>query len=262
MRRASTCLAVAGLALLALTGVAEAAPTVTMKAEAVPITGYKHTGLIFGAGAAVSAEYTIKGTEYENSPPPLKEVLFYLPSGTKLHPSGFKTCPKSDLEPAGQGPKACPSASSAGPVGEANGFVTLGGERVREKATIETFYAEGGGLEFYTSGHSPVSLEILSTGHYTNLNGGEGFGPKLIAEVPLVPSLPGAPDVSVETIKVKAGSAVGPKNNPKKDTYYGRVPKKCPKGYFPVKSVLAFYAVAGLPEQHVTAEYKAPCPKK
>ncbi len=262
MRRASTCLAIAGLALLSFVGVASATPTVTLKAEAVPIPGYKGTGLKFGAGAAVKAEYHITGTEYENSPPPLKEVVFYLPTGTKLHPGGFKTCPKSNLEPAGMGPSGCPKGSAAGPVGEALGFVTLGGERVKEKATIESFYSEGGGLEFYTSGHSPVSLEILSSGFYKNLGGGEGFGPKFIAEVPLVPSLPGAPDVSVENIKVEAGSAIGPKNKPKKDTYYGRVPTKCPKGYFLVKSELAFYAVGGLPEQHVTVEYHAPCPRK
>jgi len=262
MRRASTCLAVVGLALLALTGTAAALPTVTLKAEAVPIPGYPGTGLKYGAGAAVKAEYKITGTEYENSPPPLKEVTFYLPNGTKLHPAGFPTCAKANLEPAGQGPSACPKGSAAGPVGEAEGFVTLGGERVKEKATIESFYAPGGGLEFFTAGHTPVSLEILSAAHYTSLTGGGGFGPKLIAEVPLVPSLPGAPDVSVETIKVQAGSAIGPKST-KKATYYGRVPVKgkCPKKYFLVKSELAFWAVGGLPEQHVTVSYHAPCPK-
>ena len=39
MRRASTCLALLGLAVLGLTGVASAAPTVTFKAKAVPIPG-------------------------------------------------------------------------------------------------------------------------------------------------------------------------------------------------------------------------------
>ena len=57
MRRASTCVAVVGLALLALAGTAQAVPTVTLKAEAVPIPGFPHTGNIYGAGAAVKAEY-------------------------------------------------------------------------------------------------------------------------------------------------------------------------------------------------------------
>jgi hypothetical protein len=261
MRRAHTCLAMVGLALLALAGTAAAAPKVTLKAEAVPIPGFPHTGLIYGAGTAVKAEFKITGTEYENSPPPLKGVTFYLPTGTKLHPAGFPTCPKADLEPAGVGPSACPKGSAAGPVGEAEGFVTLGGERVKEKATIESFYAEGGGLEFFTAGHTPVSLEILSTGHYRSLGGGGGFGPVFVAEVPLVPSLPGAPFVSVETIKVKAGSAI---KKGGKTIYYGTVPKKgqCPKKYFLVKAELTFWAVGSLPEQTVTVPYHAPCPRR
>src|SRR5258708_31584628 len=70
MRRASTCLAVLGVALFALAGAASAAPTVTLKAKAVPITGFPHTGNILGAGAAVQAEFTIVGTEYGGVPPP------------------------------------------------------------------------------------------------------------------------------------------------------------------------------------------------
>jgi hypothetical protein len=261
MRRASTCLAVLGLALLALPGAASAAPTVTFKAVAVPIPGYAHTGNILGAGAAVQAEYTIAGTEYDGSPPPIIGVNFYLPSGTKLHPSGFPTCTKTTLEQFG--PVKCPKGSAAGPVGKVLGFVTFGTERVEEAAELSSFYAPGGGFEFFTNGHSPVSLEILSSGHYINLGGAGGFGPELLTEVPLVASVPGAPYASVKTITVKAGSAIGPKNNPKKDTYYGRVPKKCPKGGFPIKTEVIF-AENGEPSKPVTvpAEYKAPCPRK
>src|SRR5213080_4039649 len=64
MRRASICVALFGLALLGLAGTASATPTVTLKAEAVPIKGFPHTGNIYGAGAAVKAVINIKGTEY------------------------------------------------------------------------------------------------------------------------------------------------------------------------------------------------------
>jgi hypothetical protein len=269
MRRASTCVALAALALSTLalstlalsaaSSVASATPTVTLKAEAVPISHFPNTGLKFGAGAAVKAEYTIKGTEYEGSPPPLEGINFFLPAGTRLHTSGFPTCKRSVLEPSGTGPAGCPRGSRAGPVGEVVGFVTLGGERVREKATLESFYAPGGGLQFFTAGHSPVSLEILSVGHYTHLGGSGGFGPELIAEVPLVPSLPGAPFVSVEKIKVTAGSAFRSRG---RTIYYGTVPRTCPKKYFPVKSELIFAAVGGLPRQVVTKAYRAPCPRR
>jgi hypothetical protein len=255
MRRASTCLAVVGLALLAVPGIASAVPTVSFKAKAVPIKGFPHTGNILGAGAAVEAEYQISGTEYEGSPPPIIGVNFYLPKGAKLHPSGFPTCSATTLEQIG--PSGCSKKSAAGPVGTVVGFVSFGGERVVENAELSSFYAPGGGLFFFTNGHSPVSLEILSKGHYTGASA--GFGPKLVTQVPLVPSVPGAPFASVKSIKVKAGSAIKKKGKP---VYYGTMPKKCPKGGFLVKTEVIF-AENGDESKPVTVTktYKSPCPK-
>ena len=258
MRRASTCLAVLGLALLAIPGVASALPTVTFKAQAVPITGFPGTGNILGAGAAVKAEYTIAGTEYQGSPPPIIGVNFFLPSGSKLHTSGFPTCSKPTLEQFG--PIKCPKGSAAGPIGRALGYVTFGGERVEEEAEISSFYAPGGGIEFFTDGHTPVSLEILSSGHYVNLGGGGGYGPELITEVPLIASVPGAPYASVKTIDVKAGSAYKSHGKP---VYYGRLPKKCPTGGFPIKTEVIFAENGEMSKpESVPATYKAPCPRK
>jgi hypothetical protein len=258
---ATACPAALAIALLAMTGSAWATPQVTFQAKAVPIPGYRGTGNVYGAGSAIEVEYRITGTEYEGSPPPLSGINFYFPKGTRLHPAGFPTCPKSYLEPAGRGPGACPKSSAAGPPGEVNGFVTLGGERVHEKGTVESFYASGGGVEFFTVGHSPVALEILSSGRYLHLNGGGGFGPEVETEIPLVASVPGAPYASVESIRLKAGSARGPKRHP---TFYGRVPKKgqCPKAGFLLRTEVRFAGVGGLPEQVVTKTYRAPCPRR
>jgi hypothetical protein len=258
MRRASTCLVALGIALLALPAVASALPTVTFKAEAVRIKGFPHTGNILGAGAALQAEYTISGTEYAGSPPPIIGINFYLPKGSKLHPGGFPTCSKGTLEQFG--PIKCKKGSAAGPIGKVLGFVTFGSERVEEAAELSSFYAPGGGIEFFTDGHSPVSLEILSNGHYVNLNGAGGYGPELLTEVPLVASVPGAPYASVKSISVKAGSAYKSKG---KTIYYGRVPTKCPKGGFPLKTEVIFAenGETSKPET-VTATYKAPCPRK
>ncbi|HLH14469.1 MAG TPA: hypothetical protein VKV16_06735, partial [Solirubrobacteraceae bacterium] len=65
---------------------------------------------------------------------------------------------------------------------------------------------------------------------------------------------------SVKTIKVKAGSAY---KSHGKTIYYGRVPKTCPKGGFPVKTEVIFAenGEESKPES-VTALYKAPCPRK
>jgi hypothetical protein len=260
MRRASIVLAVLGLAVLAMTGVASATPKVSLKATAVPIPGFPGTGNIYGHGAAVKVEYVIEGTEYGGFPPPLKQITFFLPKGTKLHTSGFPTCPISNLEPSGAGPSACPHGSAVGPVGSALGEVAFGKEIVPEATTVQGFYSSTGGINFITLGHEPVSLEILSKGHYTHLSGGGGFGPEFVAEIPLVETVPGAQDASVKKINVTAGSAIKKHG---KTIYYGTLPKKgeCPKGGFHIKSEITFYGVGGLSEQHVTAEYKAPCPR-
>ncbi len=257
MRRAIF-LAVLGFAVLAVSSVASALPTVKFKAKAVAIKGFPHTGNILGAGAALQAEYLIEGTEYQGSPPPIIGVNFYLPKGSLLHTSGFPTCSNSTLEQFG--PIKCKKGSAAGPIGTVLGFVTFGGERVEERAELSSFYSPGGGIEFFTKGSSPVSLEILSSGHYVNLHGAAGFGPELITKVPLVASVPGAPFASVKTISVKAGSAIKVHGKP---VYYGRVPKTCPKGGFPLKTEVIF-AENGEESKpvSVTQTYKAPCPRK
>ncbi len=257
MRRASLgCIAVSVLAALALPGAASAAPTVTIKAQIVAIKGFKGTGDKLGAGAALASQVSISGTEYGGFPPPLIGVNVFLPKGTVLHPSGFPSCPPATLEPSGPGPKACPKGSAAGPVGSATGVVAFGHSIVPETTTIEPFYAPGGGLEFFTFGHEPVLLEILSKAHYVGASG--LYTKELIAEVPLVETVPGAQDASVKTISVIVGSAI---RKGKETIYYGRVPKKCPKGGFPGKAELIFAGLGGLTQQTVTKTLKVPCPK-
>lgn len=258
MRPVSILLGCLLLVMLAVAGTAGAVPVVTLKLEPVPIVGQPHTGYILGHGAALEAEYRISGTEYGGFPPPLIGIDFYLPAGTKLHPQGFPTCPPSTLEPAGIGPKGCPKGSAAGPAGSVTGYVAFGSEIVPETATIEPFYAPDGGLEFFTFGHEPVLIEILSKGRYVNVDR-EGFGQKLTAQVPLVETVPGAQDASVEKINVKVGSAIKVKG---RTIFYGMLPTTCPKEGFTVKSDLTFAGLGGLTQSTVTVTYKAPCPRR
>jgi hypothetical protein len=260
----ATFVAVLGSALLAAPGVAVAVPAVTFKAEAVPIKGFPHTGNIYGAGAAVKAEYTITGGEYFGSPPPVIGVNFYLPEHAVLHTSGFPTCSEAVLRESG--PIGCPKASRAGPTGSVLGYVTFGSERVEELTELFSFYNPAGGLTFFDFGHSPTVLEIYSNGGYVNLHGAAGFGPELKTIVPLVESVPGAPYASIKTITVQAGSAIKTgKGKHAKTIYYGRVPKKgqCPKGGFNVKTEVIFAENGEVSKPvTVTKSYKAPCPRK
>src|SRR5580658_7673213 len=256
--RKATFLAVLGAALLALPGVAGAAPSVKFKATAVPISGFKGTGNILGAGAAVKSEYEISGTEYFGSPPPIIGINYYFPKGTLLHSTGFPTCAEEVLRI--KGPIGCPKGSEAGPVGSVLGYVTFGGERVEETAENFSYYKPGGGFTFFTDGHSPVSLEVYSQGAFKSLTSSPGgYGPELHVTVPLVASVPGAPYASVKTIDVKAGSAWKVHG---KTIYYGRLPKKC-HGGLNVKTEVIF-AENGEESKplSVPATYKAPCPRK
>jgi len=253
MKRPFICLAVLVVALaLNLSAGAAAAPTVTLKVKVVPIPGFPHTGYILGAGAAVEIDTTIQGTEYGGFPPPLIGFTGYLPKGVRVHPQGFPTCPLAALERTG----VCPVHSRAGPAGHALGVVSFGSERVPEEVSVQPYLASGG-LEFYVQGHSPVALELISKGYFAPASG--LFDEKFIGEVPLVETVPGAPDASAESISVTIGAAIKLHG---KTLYYGRVPKTCPRGGFPVRAELTFAGLGGLAQQTVTSSSTVPCPKK
>jgi hypothetical protein len=257
MRRACTCAAVLGLAVLTLPGLASATPTVTVKGEAVPIPGFPHTGDILGAGTDVTVEYSIAGTEYFGSPPPIIGNRFYAPKGTVLDTSGFPTCAEEVI--VNIGPSGCPKGSSAGH-GTALGYVTFGGERVEEIVELFVFFKPGGGIEFFADGHSPALIELLARGRFSHMGGANGYGFEEEDEVPLVASVPGAPYASVKTITATFGAAI---KSHGKTIYFGRVPKTCPKGGFPLKNEVIF-AENGEPSkpEPVTTFYKAPCPRR
>jgi hypothetical protein len=252
LRRAIASAVMASLAVVAcLASAASAAPSVTFKAKAVPIPGFRGTGNILGAGAALQVQYTIRGTEYGGFPPPLIGVNFYMPAGTR----GFATCSPAALQ--NKGPSACPKRSRVTFSGTALGVVSFGAERVEERASIQAFFAPGGALQFYTQGSSPVSLEFLSPSHV--VASGRPYAQKFVTSVPLIETVPGAPDASALSIGLKLGAAF---RKGKKVTSYGTMPKRCPRGGFPLKSELLFAGLGGLAPQTVTVNYKAPCPRR
>ncbi len=234
---------------------AKAAPTVTFKARAVPIPGFRGTGNMLGAGAALQVQYTIKGSEYGGFPPPLVGINFYTPAGTRLHPGGFAACAAGALQ--NLGPSACPRHSRLTFSGTALGVVSFGQERVQERASIQAFFAPGGALQFYTQGSSPVSLEFLSSSHVTRARA--PYAQKFVTSVPLIETVPGAPDASALSISVKIGAAV---RRGGKVVYYGRLPERCPKRGFPLKSELLFAGLGGLAPQTVSVTDRAPCPRR
>jgi hypothetical protein len=252
MRRASTCLALLGLAVLGLPGAASAAPQLGLIAKPVPIPGFPGTGDKLGAGAAIEVKYTIKGTEAIGGvPSQITHVNFFLPAGTKINQTGFVTCPPATLENIG--PSGCPKKSQASPVGTAAVVDPIGGELVKENATLQAFFAPGGGLQFYANAASPISAQLLvAKGNFVSAPA--PYGLEFSTEVQLVQSVPGAPPVSTESFTLKVGAAY---KKGKKTISYGTIPKKCPKGGFPVKTEITFET-----GETSMAAYKVPCPKK
>ncbi len=267
MRTASTRRALLGLCILGLLAglpaAASATPVVTLKAAAVPIpinpanphsATYPGTGDILGAPTAFESEFTITGTEYgtgsQASPSPITQVKVFVPSGAKLHTTGWATCTEEIIK--AKGPEGCPKKSYAGPKGEARGTVSFGETRVHETLTVQPLFGPGGSLLFAADGSTPASIELISKGSLAP-SGTSTYGEVFTAEVPLVESVPGALDGSAEFIRVKVGAAY---KKGKKLISYATVPTKCPKGGFPLKTEVKF-----LSGEVVAAEYKAPCPK-
>jgi hypothetical protein len=232
------------LATLAMPALASATPTVTGKARIAPIPGFAHTGNCLGCGADLEVEFRISGSEYAGGPAPLTQVKVYFPRGTKIATNGFPTCSASALER--RGTAGCPRSSKAGS-GASEGFVSLGGERVPETVIVDPFFAPGG-VDFWIEGNTPVKIEKLAKGSWRF----PSSGPVITVEVPLIETLPGAPDASATHINTRSGGAI---RKGRRTIYYGTVPRTCPAGGFPGKAELTF-----LDEGIATVETKVPCP--
>jgi hypothetical protein len=173
--------------LLVLPAVAAASPTVTFAPEFT-------SGQLGGPGS-VSANLKLEGTEYGGFPPPISEIVLRLPAGTTIVQGDHLTCSTQVLEQTG--PSGCYRASKAGSVGEVSAIVSFGSERVEEEATLESFFAPEGRLDFFVNGHSPVSLEMIGKATVA--------GNVITIQVPLVSTVPGAPYASIRAIGFRLG---------------------------------------------------------
>ena len=179
MRRASTVVAVLALGLLALPALASATPTVKFKAEAVPIPGFPGTGELPRRGCCRARRIPDRRRPNTAGSRPRSwastSTCRRVPSCTR---TGFPTCAKSVLEQTG--PSGCKNPPKPARSATCWGSCPSAANVSKRPPTLQSFYSPEGGLEFFTNGHSPVSLEILSAGHYVNLGGGGGYGPELI----------------------------------------------------------------------------------
>jgi hypothetical protein len=197
-------------------------------------------------------------------PPPLTQINLRYPSefGIALSGLGIETCTAPTLELLG--PSGCPPDSVMG-YGSALGEIPFGPEIIRESAKVTIVRAEDQNgqiaLLFDAEGLSRVKAIIVFSG--VLLPARAPYGGDIHIAVPLVPSLPEAPDVAVVKLTATIGPAAGLVYSERRGeevlNYSPKgilMPDRCPRGGFPFAAGVAF---ENAPSAH--ARTRVRCPK-
>jgi hypothetical protein len=223
--------------------------------------GAAFTPYRLGAPTTIELNLQIKAPAGQ-IPSALTEVEVRYPEnlGFALSGLGLAVCSPATLEASGAG--GCPANSIMGG-GDAVAELRFGPQLVSENASIAIARApdqEGHiALLLYASGPSPVNTQILSPAQL--LPTSPPFGGRLRMELPLIPSVPGAPDVAIASMRVTLG--------PLRLTYYEQtegstlaytpkgilLPSTCPRGGFPFAATFSF-----LDGSHADARSVVACP--
>jgi hypothetical protein len=214
-----------------------------------------------GQGTTIVFSFRISSSDRRVPSPLIGVSLLYPPNfGLVTSGLGLASCSAHTLEE--EGPEGCSPNALMG-YGSALVEIPIGPVIVQETGSITTWMApvEGGHLVllFYADGESPVSAQLIFTG--TLLDAPAPFGGRLDTEIPVIPTLPEAPDAAV----VQMRATLGPLNV----TYYQRLhgkrlayhpngirlPRACPRGGFPFAARFLF-----LDGTAASARTRVPCP--
>ncbi|HEY2768235.1 MAG TPA: hypothetical protein VGI76_08255 [Solirubrobacteraceae bacterium] len=247
-------LALAALALWPSQAASATAPTVTLHAALTPEQLGHGTTMKFGFSISFSAG---------QSPVALRELHLRYPANLGLATSGLgvSNCRVAVLE--ADGPPGCPRNSVMG-YGSALVEVPLGSEILYERVRATTFMAplQDGHLAllFYANGESPVAAELVFPALV--LPASAPFGGDLSTRLPLIPSIPDAPDVAI----LQLNTTIGPSGVTYDEYAKGRtipyrprgilLPHHCPHDAFQFAGQFAF-------NDGTTAEAHTvvPCPR-
>ena len=199
-----------------------------------------------GAGTTIAFGFQISGAG-GGVPSPLTRINLRYPANLGIGTSGLglESCLPATLEALG--PEGCPADSRMG-FGSALVEVPLGPELIHETATMTAFMAPVNkgrlAMLFYAEGKAPIYAQLVFPAVVATAP--PPFGGSLNTTLPLVPSVPEAPDAAV----VRLRSTIGPVNL----TYYEQVhgkrlpykpkgillPNSCPHGGFPFAADFSF----------------------
>lgn len=246
-------LAVALVALACLPASAYAAESIDLRASFTPN--------ILGAPTNASGFATL-GSTLGGLPAPVVGFTVLGPAGTTVDTTGIGTCNVERLREIG--PKACPANSRAG-FGGGVAAAQLGTQIIEEAFTLDLFIGSKDPkhlvLLIYAEGVTPIAVQLVFTAPVVRSPKPYGLG--FHFNVPIIPTLPGASPASV----LKAHLTIGATNVAYFKTIHGHrklvhvkgliLPKKCPRGGFPVKSEFFFS------DGTTTAgEVHTPCPSR
>jgi hypothetical protein len=199
-----------------------------------------------GAPTTISFSFHVSTAEGA-APPPMTALDLQLPAGMNYTTTtlGLATCDSATL--LARGLAGCPANSRLGH-GSALVEVPFGvgsGHEIPEIQAVAGPSPKGNLVVlFYANGLYPVYAQLSFSGEVLPDSG--RFGSQLSANVPLVTSVPGGPDVSVVSVQTTIG--------PNQLTYYRRVhgrlqpfkprgvavPERCPRGGFPFSAQFSF----------------------
>jgi hypothetical protein len=215
----------------------------------------------------LGASINVSGTETLTAigqavPSPVRTVTVYLPAGTQIDVRGAGTCTVAKLQAGG--PSACPASSRIG-FGGGEGALELAHEVIRGPYTLDLFLGpmQAGHLVVlvYANAASPVSGQIVVEAR--EIHAPKPYGIGFTGEVPLIPTLPEAPDGSVAS----AFMTFGDSNVAYYETVHGRrklvhvrgivAPRTCPRGGFQYKVMATLQDGSSL-----ASAGAVPCPHK
>jgi hypothetical protein len=215
-----------------------------------------------GASTTIAFGFHLQTTE-GLAPPPLTGIVLHMPAGMNytLTTLGLATC-----EPAVLQVKGVDGCSPNSRLGSGNALVevpfgTGSGHEIPEVQAVSGPPTPSGNqvVLFYANGQAPVSAQLVFAGEI--LPDAGPFGSQLATNVPLIPSVPGGPDVSV----VEVNSTIGPSGLTYYKHVHGRlqpfhplgigVPERCPRGGFPFSASFSF-----MDGSQASASTTVPCP--
>lgn len=216
-----------------------------------------------GASTTVGFSFQIEGSEGQ-VPPALEGVTLSLPPGIDYLTTtlGLATCESKVL--LAHGPDGCPPNARLG-TGSAYVEVPFGIADSYEIPEIQAWMGppHNGNtvVLFYAEGRYPVYAQVVFPAEL--VAGTATVGGMLDTAVPLIPSVPAGPPVSI----VRVSATIGPSHLTYYEHVHGRtisfhprgvsVPTRCPRGGFPFAAHFVFADGTS-----ATAKATVPCPHR